>query len=73
MPNDWTTTEADALPWGEVVEVRWQYDPNHIARYEPARYDPFGTVKGDVMWKKEGSYSYSGINGTEWRRIDDGR
>lgn len=58
-PSDWTPTEADALPWGEVVEVKCA--DGAIQTMQPA-YGPRW-----IEYSKGGWFTEP-LAGTEWRR-----
>lgn len=64
--SEWTKTEADALPWGEVVEVRWP-KPNRILRCKPYN-SGMSTMN---FWQWADSHIY-GLQGSEWRRLERG-
>lgn len=67
--SEWTKTDADNLPWGEVVEVRWPQYSEQAVKCEPSMDE--NTDGKYPVWS--GKHYDQDIDGSEWRRLDIGR
>lgn len=63
-PNPWTPTEADALPWGETVEVKCV---DGVIQH----MEPINPLSGPCWIEySKGGWSKKPLKGTEWRRLE---